>query len=452
MEAYQDITRIELQEIKKVYFNDPEKMVRFKKGEVLIEQGQHNSRLFLILSGAVSGSLTMGGDGNEAFRSGKDMFIGVYSFFSHDHCSYTTVVAEEDTELAYIDLDILDSDGFDEGIFYKRFNPIIVREIYSRQLLAQKAHKARQNTMLELMEKEKMAVLGQLAAGISHELNNAISVVEQKTSWLADYFQDHILHAETKDVTDYFRKGLEHGEVLSSRDIRKNRKHLEEQFPQLNSDQSKRLARMGVTAEDLSHNNKETLIALEKRYQAWEKGLTIHNLRLAAQHTVHIVKSVKLLGSPSKEHKIPIDIGLSVEKALTLLKSQTREVEVELALQQMGSVIGLEGDFIQVWLNIVKNALESMRDAQTVEPRLSIQSKQVKGFAVISINDNGPGIPDSIKEKVFRPNFTTKVKGLSFGLGLGLSIVEQIVTNYDGKIALDSAPGSTTFQISIPTD
>ena len=69
---------------------------------------------------------------------------------------------------------------------------------------------------------------------------------------------------------------------------------------------------------------------------------------------------------------------------------------------------------------------------------------------ILLITDNGPGIPPQLKEKIFQPNFTTKKNGLSFGLGLGLSIVMRLVSSYSGRIDVDSQTGKTTFKITLP--
>jgi signal transduction histidine kinase len=66
------------------------------------------------------------------------------------------------------------------------------------------------------------------------------------------------------------------------------------------------------------------------------------------------------------------------------------------------------------------------------------------------VEDNGPGIPKSLRQKIFQPNVTTKVNGLTFGLGLGLSIVQRIVESYNGEISVESEEGKTTFTVNIP--
>jgi hypothetical protein len=73
-------------------------------------------------------------------------------------------------------------------------------------------------------------------------------------------------------------------------------------------------------------------------------------------------------------------------------------------------------------------------------------------MVTVSITDNGPGIPENLRDKIFQPSFTTKKEGLSFGLGLGLSIVQKIVETYRGGISVESRPGRTTFTVQIPVN
>ena len=83
-------------------------------------------------------------------------------------------------------------------------------------------------------------------------------------------------------------------------------------------------------------------------------------------------------------------------------------------------------------------------------PKLIIKSAHNDKYIMVSVTDNGPGIPKDIMNKIFEPSFTTKVGGLSFGLGLGLSIVQRIITEHDGKITVTSEPEKTIFTVSIP--
>ncbi|NBP69133.1 MAG: ATP-binding protein [Cytophagia bacterium] len=108
------------------------------------------------------------------------------------------------------------------------------------------------------------------------------------------------------------------------------------------------------------------------------------------------------------------------------------------------------GDLVQVWVNLIKNACESMLQAGTQHPTLAIQMDEFENYYKVTITDNGPGIDASLMSRIFEPNFSTKVQGLSFGLGLGLSIVKKIIDSYKGSISFTSVPGETSFIVQLP--
>ena len=93
-----------------------------------------------------------------------------------------------------------------------------------------------------------------------------------------------------------------------------------------------------------------------------------------------------------------------------------------------------------------------MLNAEVKQPKLIIETGKKRGLAWISVTDNGPGIPEETRQKIFQPNFTTKKGGLSFGLGLGLAIVQRLVDSYNGKIEVNSKKGRTNFTIRIPVN
>ncbi len=103
-------------------------------------------------------------------------------------------------------------------------------------------------------------------------------------------------------------------------------------------------------------------------------------------------------------------------------------------------------NLIRIINNLVKNSIQATNDI--LEPKILVQIKKINKSAVIEIIDNGLGIPKELKEKIFEPNFTTKTKGM----GLGLSIIKNLITNYKGTISFKSKKGETVFTIKLPVD
>ncbi|PDH50577.1 MAG: two-component sensor histidine kinase [Cryomorphaceae bacterium MED-G14] len=103
-------------------------------------------------------------------------------------------------------------------------------------------------------------------------------------------------------------------------------------------------------------------------------------------------------------------------------------------------------NLIRIINNLVKNSIQATNDI--LEPKILVQVKKINKSALIEIIDNGLGIPNELKEKIFEPNFTTKTKGM----GLGLSIIKNLITNYKGTISFKSKKGETVFTIKLPVD
>ena len=103
-------------------------------------------------------------------------------------------------------------------------------------------------------------------------------------------------------------------------------------------------------------------------------------------------------------------------------------------------------NLIRIINNLVKNSIQATNDVS--EPKILVQVKKINKSALIEIIDNGLGIPNELKEKIFEPNFTTKTKGM----GLGLSIIKNLITNYKGTISFKSKKGETVFTIKLPVD
>ncbi len=431
------------------YFNDSAEQRFLKKGEVLMDQGEPNHRLYLIREGNMTGNV-QDGDGNfyELFRSTQGMFVGVYSFFSRTYISATRIVAETDCQLAYIESGGL-TDA-DPEMYKKALEDaleVVVYELNARQRLAHEVSMQNRNTMNKLFVADKMATLGQMAAGLAHELNNAIMVLERNTDWLSDRIED-LIKERAPEYQSYYKSGANSDAPLSTAEVRTKANELQKER-KLDRGLAKKLARTDLSVDRILSENDAELANLS---QYWELGKAFKDMQLAAEHAIHVVKSVKQLGANRSDRQDGLQINETIREAMSILTSALRTVNVKKDFEELPTIYGNSGEFVQVWINIIKNACEAMQQAGTTDPSLSITTKKRTKKIRITIQDNGPGIPKHIKSKIFQPSFTTKVGGLSFGLGLGLSIVQRLVNSYDGKINVKSQPGETSFIIEIPYD
>ncbi|GCC52112.1 hypothetical protein SanaruYs_23480 [Chryseotalea sanaruensis] len=437
-------TSRKLAELKKDYFSDESRKIVVRKGETLLTENTENNRLYLVLEGSLMCYLKdESGKEYKMMESVRNMFLGVYSFFSYEQKSYLTVVAAADTHLAYLER----TDSFvNTEKFARDFLPVIVNEIYQRQVLTQELNKERQAAIKKLYESEKIILLGQLAAGLAHELNNAVGILERNTEWLISTLNDFL---KSKDLKDVFVRALEGGQQQSTAQVRERRLYLENKFS-INTKLAKQLAKTTLSIAELERLIENGLDKFEDLNQITETAIVLHDMRVAAEHATHVVMSVRELGS--NRNAMPVETSLyeTVTKALILTKNLSKNISIKIDKKTDGKIWASSGDLVQVWVNLIKNACESMLQSGAEKPTLNILIEEGGNEYKVVITDNGPGINSEMMKKIFEPNFTTKINGLSFGLGLGLSIVKKIIDSYKGSVSFTSVPGETSFIVLLP--
>ncbi len=426
------------------YFSSEERVVRFKAGDVVIEQNKYNTRLYYVREGELEG-LFYEQEFDvpvSVFVSGEGSFIGVHSFFSRTLVPSSTVVAKTDVELAWIDNTTPAVDADTHGSLIEQFMPLMVSELSRRQQRATLGAVERQKALQKLHSAEQMTTLGQLAAGIAHELNNAVGVLSSKADRMYSVLLQ-LVEETNPQASAFIDQGLIFGQSLSSSEVRKRAKVLQTELG-LSPQQAKQLAKAmpDDASQQLWIEQPDTAVRF------WEIGRDLHDMKIASKHAVSIVKSVKQLGRVDINTEEWIDINDSINKALSLLQSELRLVSVHISPAELPKFKGSSTELVQVWANVIKNACDAMEGVE--EPSLTIATRVSNNKLLVTIANNGPEIDEAIRRKIFQPNFTTKKGGLSFGLGLGLSIVKRIVSGYDGSIAVKSDPEQTVFRIKLP--
>ncbi|CAH0526128.1 ATP-binding protein [Vibrio hippocampi] len=426
------------------YFAAEQRQITLQPDSVLFRQSGHNDRLYYVLDGELAGYYEQDSADNlvKVFSAQQGAFIGVHSFFSGTWQASSTVITKTQVKLAWIDRHTAAESPDVNGPLSAQFMPVMVNELSRRQRRATQEAIAKEKALQTLHTAEQMSTLGQLAAGIAHELNNAIGVVSSKSDRL-QHALIQLLEEVHSDASQFFDVGLLQGQVISSTEARNQAKRLQKKH-KLDVMVAKKLAK-AVNDEALTEawlNNPEQAVRF------WELGRDLHDLRLAAKHTVGIVKSVKQLGRTDTEQDALFDINDSIHKAMALLQSDLRRVSVRIRPANLPLIRGVSTEYVQVWSNILKNACDAL--ARTEDPHIDIQTKLSNQKIQVIIANNGPEIDEATRRKIFQPNFTTKKGGLSFGLGLGLSIVKRIISENGGSIAVKSDANSTIFRIKLP--
>ena len=142
-----------------------------------------------------------------------------------------------------------------------------------------------------------------------------------------------------------------------------------------------------------------------------------------------------------------IDIRRGLEDTLLILGNKLKNFDFHINMRDIPKVKCHSGEINQVWTNLIINATDAMGEKGI----LKIECGNNKEFVWVKISDSGPGISPEVLAEIFKPNFTTKTASGSFGLGLGLTISNEIIQKHGGKIEVENgAIGGATFTVYLP--
>lgn len=311
---------------------------------------------------------------------------------------------------------------------------------------------------------EKMAVLGQITANIAHEINTPLGAIKASINTVHESFSNSvdlslklIREMDSQSIQMLYRivqEALTSEIFLSPKDERQTRKKMAAEMTALEIPNAHLLAdyfvRAGFTELQteyvtlLKQPGAETLIALLT--EELEQVINTKNVRTAIEKVSKIMFALKNYSRHTIEgHKAETNVEADIDSVLMLYHNWLkRGVTVVTEYSGISPLSCWADELNQVWTNLIMNALQAMSDEGT----LTITTSEKDGMAVISIADNGPGIPPELQDKIFEPFFTTKPHGE--GSGLGLDIVKTIIKKHGGEIAFESRPGHTVFTLKIP--
>jgi signal transduction histidine kinase len=425
--------------------------IHMKAGDILVRQGDPADRMAVILEGQFQWRGEFGGQ-SVTFSAEAGDVTGVLPFSRMHHFTVTGRAVTDGRIL-----------NFPAALF-----PDLIQKMpeLAKRLVGLMSDRIRETTRIE-QQRDRLAALGKLSAGLAHELNNPASAAKRASAQLRDTLK------RIKDAShDLGRRELTLAqkseiEKLETALIRQDGpppdtltiSDLEEQIDALL--RSHGYEDLWQLASDLAHRNIQPVM-LESLFATLDKATArAALLRIAASIEIanllneiegstsrisDLVRAIKEYTYMDQSPVQNVDIAKSLETTLTILNHKLKKgVTVQRDYKSVPFLVNSFGSELnQVWTNIIDNAIDAM-DGKGV---LRVRTFRDDGCVVVEIGDNGPGIPEDVQAHIFEPFFTTK--GVGQGTGLGLDTVQRIVRKHNGSINVESKPGDTRFQVALP--
>jgi len=333
-----------------------------------------------------------------------------------------------------------------------------------------------------LVHSERMAGLGQLVAGVAHEVNSPAAAIQGAVDNLSDNVQRLARRArELSDVklppeermrffalVEQLAPRLAGARVEAPASVRRQARELATNLAQLGVPNAEAACRtlVEIGAAEAAYNlaqlaqapgdgdggkaNVKSLEALTGYLEQYAYLFrNTHAIRTAIRRITRIVGALKGYSHLDQAKVSATDLHEGIENTLVILHSELKYgITVTRDYAELPAVPVYVDELNQVWTNLIHNAVQALGGKGEILIETRAVDDETGANVAVTIQDNGPGIPPDVMPRIFEPFFTTKPKGE--GTGLGLGIVKQIVDKHGGRIDVTSKPGCTRFTVRLP--
>jgi signal transduction histidine kinase len=433
------------------WFLSQSQEMSIKAGETYTRQGDPADAMFVILEGELQGRVEFAGE-TFIFTTKAGEITGVLPF-SRMKTFAVTGRATMDTRAL----------RFPAAQFQE-----LVQKMpeLAKRLVGLMSDRIRETTRIE-QQRDRLAGLGKLSAGLAHELNNPASAAKRAAGLLREVMKrikDASHELGRRDLTAAQRSEIERLEAsfmqqndppadsLTIADLEDQidsllRSHGQNDLWQLAAD----LARKNVKPEVLESlfanlGPQIARAALVRIAASVEIGNLLNELESSTSRISDLVLAIKEYTYMDQSPVQSVDVVKGLENTLTILNYKLkRGVTVHREYEKVPLLVNSFGSELnQIWTNLIDNAIDAMNGSGD----LRIRTYREDDCVVVEIADNGPGISPEVEAHIFEPFFTTK--GVGEGTGLGLDTVQRIVRKHRGSIQVTSEPGNTRFQVYLP--
>jgi signal transduction histidine kinase len=433
------------------WFLSQTKELHLQSGEIYVRQNDAADAMYVVLEGELQARGELNGEVLVVTMASGDV-TGVLPF---SRMKKATVTGRAVTESRIL--------RFPASLF-----PELVQRMpeLAKRLVGVMADRIREVTRME-QQRDRLAALGKLSAGLAHELNNPASAAKRATSQLRDILKrirDAAHDLGRREITPAQKAEIEKVEAglvqtdapppdpLAASELEDQidswlRSHGQDDLWQLAGDLARRGVKPGALEPLFAVLDPATARAALVRIAAsLQVADLLREIESSTSRISDLVGAIKQYTYMDQAPVQNVDIAKSLETTLTIMNHKLkRGISVRRDYQNVPLLVNSFGSELnQIWTNIIDNAIDAMGG----KGELRVRAFREDNCVVVEIGDNGPGIPPEVQSHIFEPFFTTK--GVGEGTGLGLDTVQRIVRKHRGDIRVSSQPGDTRFQVWVP--
>ncbi|QYN25578.1 ATP-binding protein [Amycolatopsis sp. DSM 110486] len=425
-------------------------------------EGDPATCFYIVLSGALRMSRLVSGADVEVKRSDqRGSYFGATQFFVHQDTEHTYSA----TVRAVGDLTLLALPSAEFAVEFRKWFPMAAHLLEGMYL-------GWRNSDTVISSRRRLLALGELSAGLTHELNNPaaaavrataslrerVAGMRHKLALLAKKDIDPDLLEQLLDVQEQLVKTVADAPRLSAMQQSDREDEISDWFDDHDIDQGWDLAAIFVAA-GLKTENLDGVLesvgeglldgALRWLAYALETEILMGEIEDSTTRISVLVGAAKQYSQMDRAPHQWIDVHEGLDSTLVMLSGKIGDKIRVVKDYDRGidHIPAYAAELNQVWTNIIDNAVQAMGGEGTLTLRTWQESKQVR----VEIGDSGPGIPEEVRQRIFEPFFTTK--GVGEGTGLGLDISWRIIVErHSGDIKVTSVPGDTRFEICLPVE